>query len=199
MASVSVDLDRAARVLDLERRLESVPATALIRGIYFRQIEDELRARGLVMNSDWSTVRRPRIHALYGLRDYLRSAATAAALISPDPREGLRQLFYGSATYCTRTWFGRVFLRFLKPDPAAAMDWLERCRDFMVNYGHWRLERRGPEHLVLHMFDEYIWIDSMHVGGCEGLLAACGVDGTVRAELDGPFHGRLKVRWSLRN
>jgi hypothetical protein len=78
-----------------------------------------------------------------------------------------------------------------------ALVWIERSRDHMANYGRWRLEARSPEHVILHLFDEYIWIEG-HQGGCEGLLAACGTEGEVIAESDSPFQGRLRVRWQRR-
>ena len=65
----------------------------------------------------------------------------------------------------------------------------------LCNYGFWRVEHRGRHHVVLHMFNEYTWIDPWHRGGCEGLLGSCAVDGDVEVELDGPFEGRLHVRW----
>jgi hypothetical protein len=57
---------------------------------------------------------------------------------------------------------------------------------------------RGPGNAVLHMFDEYTWIEGAHRGGCEGLLIACGVEGSVEADLDSRFNGRLHVRWRSR-
>ena len=77
--------------------------------------------------------------------------------------------------------------------------WLERTREHVANYGHWRLERRSPTHAILHRFDEYLWIEAAQRGGCEGLLTACGIRGEVHAELDDDYNGRLDIRWTPRS
>jgi uncharacterized protein (TIGR02265 family) len=123
----------------------------------------------------------------------------AGAVIAADPLEGVRELFAGTARYFSSTWYGRAFARFLKPNPAGALDWIERSREHVANYGRWRVEHRGPGHAVVHMFDEYFWIEAAQRGGCEGMLAACGAEGTVDAQLESPYCGRLDVRWRARN
>ena len=199
MHGVTVDLADALARLDLERRLEQMPASAMTRGVFFNLIEDELRRRGLMLPK---TVRPPkgwRSYAFYPTRTLLTVFATAGALLDPNPLEGIRQIFHGGASYFSSTWFGRVFQRFLKPDPTDALSWIERSREHVANYGRWRVEHRGPGRVVLHMFDEYLWIEAAQRGGCEGLLSACGVEGEVVAELDSLFDGRLIVTWSLSN
>ena len=100
------------------------------------------------------------------------------------------------ATFFTSTWYGQVFKRFLRPEPYAAMQWVAFSRDYISNYQSMRVERRTPTQAILHFFDEYCWLESCQRGGCEGLLEACGVVGTVDVDLDTPFRGRLNVRWS---
>lgn len=199
-ASVLVDLPRAAEVLQLDERLRRIPATAKVRGLFFHHVDAQLRKRGLASLGEWQQLAPSsyRVHLLYPVSDLVRALAFAGALVSPDPREGMRELFHGAAPFAADTWFGRVFRALLKPDPLGALRWIERSRDYISNHGHWRLEVRGPGHAMLHMFDEYMFIDSVHRGGCEGLLDACGAPGEVRAEMDGMFRGRLDIRWSER-
>jgi hypothetical protein len=202
MATVTVDLGRAANALDLASRLRAVPPSAKSRGIFFKLIEDDLKRRGLKDRLSWkeaASFDSRRGYALYPVTDLMQAFADAGALVDQDPREGVRQIFGGGSRYFATSLVGRTFQRFLRPDPTAALLWLERSRTHLCNYGRWRVEQRRAGHVVLHMVDEYLWIDSAHRGGCEGLLAACGVVGEVNAEMDGPFDGRLDVRWTQRS
>jgi uncharacterized protein (TIGR02265 family) len=164
-------------------------------------LRDDLARRGLVGVPEIARLLAEprRSYAYYPTRELVEVYGVAGALVDADPRAGIRQLFTATASYFASTWYGRAFARFLRPDPRSAFGWIERSREFVANYGLWRLELRGPEHAVFHMFDEYFWIEAAQRGGCEGLLLACGVEGEVRAELDDQFSGRLDIRWQLRN
>jgi uncharacterized protein (TIGR02265 family) len=195
--SVIADFPRASAALDLEARLRETPASAQVRGIFFRILEDDLNRRGLGGWSRWNAIlgEQPRSYRLYPVRSLLVAYAEAATMLSSDPQEGLRDLFRGICLPFSQSWYGRAWQRFLKPDPLNAMRWLDRCREHVSNYGVWRIESRGPGHATVHMVDEYFWIESAHRGGCEGMLEVCGVEGEVTATLDGMFRGRLDVRW----
>ncbi len=199
MSTLHVDLGRAELDLDLKRRLEDTPATAHSRGVFFNLVRHELTRLG---PGEAAAARRicgdeRRSFAFYQTRELLKAFAEGGALLHANPREGVRRIFKGGPEYFASTWYGRAFQRFLRPDPGAALDWIERSREHVADYGYWRIERRAPGHVVVHMVDEYIWIDSAQRGGCEGLLLACGVIGEVHAELDTPYRGRLDVRWRV--
>lgn len=163
-------------------------------------LRDDLRRRGLLGVRELSRLfARPRkSFELHPTRELIEAYGIAGAMIDPDPVEGIRELFVGTARYFSATWYGRTFARFLHPDPGDALDWIERSREHVANYGRWRVERRRRDAAVIHMFDEYFWIEGAQRGGCEGLLSACGMVGEVRAELDSPYTGRLHVRWEPR-
>ncbi|HEY1697919.1 MAG TPA: TIGR02265 family protein [Polyangiaceae bacterium] len=201
MSSVSVDLNRAAEALALEERIRRIPSTAKVRGVFFHLMDGQLRKRGLAASPEWRLAAEAsrRMHALYPAADFLRAMTVAGALVDPDPRQGVRLIFSEGAPFAANTWIGRAFRAALSPDPLQALRWLERSHDYVCNYGRWRLEERAPGRATLHMFDEYCWIDSLHLGGCEGLLRACGVTGSVHATMDGMFSGRLEIFWRLRN
>src|SRR5258706_5841160 len=148
MAAVSliVDLDTAGKALDLESRLRETPASASIRGVFFRILEDDLARRGLKGWPKWKEVlgEQPRSYRLYPVRDLLTGYAQGAALISSDPREGIREIFRGISRPFAESWYGRAFQKALKPDPLTALYWLERCHDHICNYGRWHVEPRRP-------------------------------------------------------
>ena len=201
MPSLSVDLSRAAEQLGLPRRLAAIPSSARSRGVFFNMLRDDLARRRLlaVPELDRRLAEPRRSYAYYPTRDLVEVYGIAGALLDPDPLEGVRQLFAGTATYFSSTWYGRAFATYLRPDPKSALAWIERSREHVANYGRWRLEIRGPEHAVFHMYDEYFWIEAAQRGGCEGMLLACGLQGEVRVELDEMFVGRLDIRWRARN
>jgi uncharacterized protein (TIGR02265 family) len=198
--SVIADFPAASTELDLQRRLREVPASAMVRGIFFRILEDDLARRGMGGLLRWRGVlgEQPQSYRLYPVSKLLVAYAEAAAMVAPDPRDGLRDIFRGICLPFSQSWYGRAWSQFLRPDPFKALHWLDRCREHVSNYGTWRLESRGPGYAVVHMNDEYFWIDSAHRGGCEGMLDVCGVDGEVTAETDSMFRGRLHVRWRER-
>jgi uncharacterized protein (TIGR02265 family) len=197
---VVVDLAQSASLLDLDKRLRDLPATAKVRGVFFRLLRDETEKRGLSAVKDLRHVLEGKdVWRLYPARDLMTAYATAASLIDPDPNQGLRVLFHDMGPSYSRTWYGQLFRKFIgSPDPARALRYVERAKERVSNYSTWRLETLGPRHVVLHMFDEYFWIESAQRGGCEGLLDACDVAGEVRAELDGPYNGALDIQWSPR-
>jgi uncharacterized protein (TIGR02265 family) len=196
--SVIASLPKAAAELGLTERLRGVPETAKIRGVFFRLLEDELGRRGLRGWPRWVEIlgEQPRSYRLYPVPHLLVAFAEGAAMVSTDTLAGLRELGGGLSLPFSESWYGRAWRQFLKPDPLGALQWLERCRDHVCAYGQWRVESRGPGHAVIHMIDEYFWIDPFHQAGCEGMLRACGVVGTVTPELDSPFCGRLDIRWT---
>jgi len=194
---VVVDLARSASQLDLEKRLRDLPATAMVRGIFFRLLKDETEKRGISAVEELKRVLVGKdVWRLYPARELMVAYATAASLVDPDPNQGLRSLFHDMGPSYSRTWYGQLFRKFLgSPDPGRAIRYIERAKERVSNYSTWRVETLGPRHVVLHMFNEYFWIESAQRGGCEGLLQACDVSGEVRPELDGPYNGALDVRW----
>ncbi len=198
MTGITVDMNRVDKVLRLTSRLEAIPSSATVRGVFFNQLRDALR-RELPIDdvSLEALIGKPKSsHKMYSARELAKAYAVAGAIVDSDPLEGMRQLSRGMASFFSTTWYGRTFRSFLRPDPFDAIQWVAFSRDYISNFGHLRVERRGPSRALIHFYDEYCWIEACQRGGCEGMLVACGVEGTVTAELDTPFRGRLDVEWS---
>jgi uncharacterized protein (TIGR02265 family) len=191
-------MSRVDSVLDLSWRLKAIPESAAVRGVFFNQLRDALRR---TLRIDETTLDQlaggsKQSHKMYPAREFARMSAFAGALAHRDPLEGMRQLSRGMASFFSTTWYGRAFQRVLRPDPPKAVQWVAFSRDYISNYGHLRVEPRGANRLLVHIYDEYCWIEACQRGGCEGMLDACGVQGTVDVELDSPFRGRLDVSWT---
>jgi uncharacterized protein (TIGR02265 family) len=197
----SVDLAQATALLDLDRRLRETPESAQTRGVWFAMTADYMRRQGTAIDTAWRAIVRvaPRtIFRMYPLREYMHEVAFAAAVLNPsDPLEAMRRIWRDTPRYYTSSVIGRSCLRFLRPEPLPGWRWLERHREHFCNYGSWRLEVRGADYVIMHYFDEYLWIDGAHRGGAESLLEACGVEGGAEPELISPYSGRMHVRWKL--
>ena len=197
MPALIADLGEAKRLLELDERLRLVPTSAASRGVFFNLARSALVEDGLgrVLDTQQEIFEPRKSFSLHPVRELLTVYATAGALLRADPLEGVARIARGGSSFYAGSWLGNRFRKLIMPDPYVALSWIERSRDHLCNYGFWRLERRGPRHLVLHMFTEYVWINPWQRGGCEGLLKRCGVDGAVDVELDNRFNGLLDIRW----
>jgi uncharacterized protein (TIGR02265 family) len=197
----TVDLDYVRHALDLDRRLAEVPAQAQVRGWCFKQTADAVARHGraaVAVYRRLTPVKSTWFFLMYSVRDYLEDAAAGAAAINPaDPHQAVREMWRGAPRYAPLFNHQR-FLALLKATPPDVIRHLEGQRDMFFNYGAWRLERLEERHFVMHYFDEYIWIESAHRGGIEGILQACSASGTTEPHLDSPFNGRIHVRWQPR-
>jgi uncharacterized protein (TIGR02265 family) len=201
-AARTIDLDQGRALLALDERLKATPASAEVRGFLFKMTSDAVASQGRAATEMQRRLAPPQGMRLffrtYSAREYLEDVAAAAIVLAPsDPASALRSIWARTTGYAP-LFDVRRFLGLLGADVMSVVRWLEGHRHFFANYGRWRMERLGERYFVMHYFDECIWIDSAHRGGMEGLLGACGVDGTVEPDLDTPFSGRLHVRWRAR-
>jgi hypothetical protein len=196
-----VDVERTRSALGLDERLAAIPGHAAIRGFYFRQTSEAVARSGgaaVAVYRHLSPTKSRWFFRMYSLRDYLEDLAAGAAAIDPlDPSSAIRSIWRNTTKYAP-LFNAQRFLSLLNATPLDAMKWLEPQRDMFLSYGGWRIERRDDHYFVVHYWDEYIWLDSAHRGGLEGMLEACSVNGNVEVDLDSPFNGRIHVRWQPR-
>jgi uncharacterized protein (TIGR02265 family) len=197
----TIDLTRVRATLALSERLSATPPWAQVRGFLFKMTADGVDRHGraaAAMHRRVSPTPSRWFFRMYSAREYLADLAAAAAVIAPaDPISALRGL-WGTIPGYARLFNASRFMGLLGADVMGVVRWLEPHRHFFANYGRWRMEPMGERYFVMHYFDECIWIEGAHRGGMEGLLAACGVQGTVEPDLDTPLSGRLHVRWHPR-
>jgi uncharacterized protein (TIGR02265 family) len=198
----AVDLPRARESVDLARRLSDLPANAGIRGAWFSTTSAHMRRLGVAEAMAWKRATRGRIRLpflYYPLREYLDELAVAGVLTCPhDATEGMRRIFRGATPDYLSTPFGRTLLQPLRPNPVRYIKWVVDYHHHFCNYGSWSVKRNSDTHYTIEMKDEYVWIASAQRGGAEGLLATCGVEGTVEPAMTGPYSGRLHIRWQAR-
>jgi uncharacterized protein (TIGR02265 family) len=198
----ALDLRAVKDELGVARRVSDAPVSAAVRGVWFSMASDFVqklgRTEAIAFRSAVAPKRRLPFLS-YPLREYIEELATAAALVDPrNPADGMRQIWRQATSSYVTTPFGRSLIRLLRPNPMRYLGWLADHRDHFCNYGLWTLVAHEDGHATMEMTKEYIWLEHAHRGGAEGLLLACGVEGTVEPELRGPYEGRLHVRWRPR-
>ena len=183
---------------DIATRLKVTPASARVRGIYFRALVDELARRGLrgafedtVHDSDRSTF------TLYPAADYLVWAAFAGSLVESPARvhRGMHELHRGHSLYFGQSLLGRSLLRLISRDPGRQLHQAIQSKRAVTNYGRWTMLEEAPGRAVIRLEDEYVWIESALLGGAIGGLEACGVEPSAEVHLRDPYNGEIHFRW----
>ncbi len=184
------------RDLDLAARLEGAPASAEIRGILFRLVESALGG-GLGSDAGPGGLddARHRGYAMYPLREYLLRLHRAATTVGPSVPAGLARLHARGVSFLLAAPAAKIFLGPRDRAPFALLQRLERSRSLLATYGEWRVSGR-PGDVSIVVRDEYVWLDAVWCTLIRSAFPACGVSGgEVELELDGPWSGRIRVRW----
>jgi len=194
--------DRAIELVgpycDIAERLEVVPPSARVRGLYMKSLESVLQRAGRVRlyqeffrNERWSPVR------MYPLRDYMvRLAVAGASLYSPERvHDGMRDVWRTNATTFASSLLGRTMLRLLSHDPVRLTEQGLAARRQTYQYGHWEIVRHDTRSIEMVYREEYIWIESAIAGGALGAFEACGIDAKIETKLVNRFDGSTLVTW----
>jgi len=196
---LSIDLEAARDQLRLDERLAKIPSTAAVRGVWFSMMPQHMKriGRGAEAAYRASGCVKPRtLYKLYAVGEFLEELLVGSAITRPDDAaEGMREIWRHNIDAFTNSLLGRSVARLVRPSPTTALRWVERSRHLSCNYGDWWVEAITPQYSVMHLHEEYIWIESAHLGGAEGMLDAIGVKASVEAELLSDFDGRLHIRW----
>ncbi len=182
---------------DLAERKAMVPASAKLRGLYFKNNITVLRRRGLeeefreMYPEQYSAVR------WYPVADFLERLAVAGALVSgpENVHEGMRLIGENNALAFAESLMGRAMLRLLARDPVKLLRQSMAGRRQSCTYGRWDLELIGPGEAVMSMHEEYLWLESNIVGAAIGTFRSVGVDVDVSLELTSKFEGKVTMRW----
>lgn len=183
---------------DIEERLQVVPPSACVRGIYFKSIEKQAAAhgvldtyRGYFPGDSYGSL------SYYPVSEYLVRVACAGALVaSPDRiHEGMLSIGRGNAKAFVESVLGRLLLRVLSGDPFRLMEQAIAGRRQSTNYGHWEMVRRGAQAIEVVYKQEYIWIESAIAGAGLGTFEACGLTVAMENRLVDRFNGSSFYTW----
>jgi len=195
-------VERAIEVVapycDIVSRLEAVPPSAMVRGLYLRSFDTVLQRAGRTQlyreffeGERWSPIR------MYPLRDYMiRLALAGASLRSPERlHDGMHDVWRTNATTFAQSLLGRTMLRLLSHDPVRLTEQGLAARRQTFQYGHWEIVRHGPKAVEMVYREEYLWIDSAVAGGAVGAFEACGIEATLQTKLLNRFDGSTLITW----
>ena len=195
-------VERAIEVVapycDIVSRLEAVPPSAMVRGLYLRSFDTVLQRAGRTQlyreffeGERWSPIR------MYPLRDYMiRLALAGASLRSPERlHDGMQDVWRTNATTFAQSLLGRTMLRLLSHDPVRLTEQGLAARRQTFQYGHWEIVRHGPKAVEMVYREEYLWIDSAVAGGAVGAFEACGIEATLQTKLLNRFDGSTLITW----
>jgi uncharacterized protein (TIGR02265 family) len=183
---------------DIATRLNAVPSSARVRGIYFRSALDEVTRRGL--RAAFETVVHETERSafmLYPATDYILWMAWAGSLVaSPvNVHHGMREIARGNAVYFGESLLGRSLLRLLSRDPVQLLHQAIKSKRAVTNYGRWYIADESARHVVVRHEEEYVWIESALLGAALGALESCGIQPSIEVRLKDPFNGDLVFRW----
>lgn len=196
------ELDRAVELVapycDIAERLEAVPPSAKVRGLYMKSLESVVQRAGRAQlylqyfrNERWSPVR------MYPLRDYMiRLAVAGASLCSPERvHDGMRDVWRTNATTFASSLLGKTMLRLLSHDPVRLTEQGLAARRQTYQYGHWEIVHHRPRSIEMVYREEYIWIESAIAGGAIGAFESCGIEANLETKLINRFDGSTLISW----
>lgn len=202
MNQARYQLERVLDILsphcDIAERLEVVPPSARVRGLYLASLGAVLQRAGkLGLYQEFFAAERWSPVRMYPLRDYMiRLAAAGATLASPERvHEGMRDVWRTNATTFASSLLGRTMLRLLSHDPVRLTEQGLAARRQTYQYGHWEIVRHRPRSIEMVYREEYIWIESAIAGGAIGAFEACGIEAQLETRLINRFDGSTLISW----
>ena len=192
------DIGDLVAYCDLEERLPLVPASAKLRGLYFKNNLTMLKREGFEAEfkeyypESYSAVR------WYPVADFLERLAVAGALLCGPEKvhEGMRRIGHNNAVAFAESLLGRAMMRFFSSDPVKALQQASAGRRQSCTYGRWETSFVEPGVAVMKMYEEYLWIESYVAGAGRGTFASIvGRDIDVEVNLTSRFEGYLTLRW----
>jgi uncharacterized protein (TIGR02265 family) len=183
---------------DIAERLRVVPPTAFARGLAFGSIRKALeRADKLQAYVARFGPLRYESLALYPLAEYMvHLAASAAFIFSPSTvYEGIGEISRLNAVEMSASLLGQTLLHELAAEPHQLLEQGLAMRRQTLTYGRWELSVRGPRHLEMRYFDEYVWIRQAWTYAAIGTFEGCRIKPRVTTTLDTPYSGSTQFRW----
>lgn len=183
---------------DIEDRLPLVPPSASVRGIYFRAIEKQVAAQGVLESyKEYFPADRFGSLSFYPVSEYLVRLACAGALVASPERvhEGMLTIAKGNARAFIDSILGRLLLRVLSGDPIRLVEQAIAGHRQSANYGHWEMVRRSERVVEVFYRQEYAWIESAIAGAGLGTFEACGLAVKMETRLEDRFNGSALYTW----
>jgi uncharacterized protein (TIGR02265 family) len=191
-------LELIAPHCDIVERLNDVPPSARVRGLYFKSVLGVLRRLGRLgpfeeyfPGERWSSL------TFYPLSDYLVRLAVAGAVVTSPKQlhEGVFNITRENAAAFASSLLGRVMVRILDRDPVRLTEQGLAARRQSTTYGEWELKRPGPLEIEMAYHAEYMWIESAIAGAATGTFESCRVKPELRTVMKDKYNGATLIRW----
>ena len=186
---------------DLEWRLSQIPATAMCRGAFFNMLDE----RAALLSRDTQAAYRAFFRVtrfvpfrMYPVSDYLTRMAILCQVHwgAGQVYEGMRTIQASAFDAWARTLLGRAALAVIDPSLDGVLRMIERAyaSRTLNNHADFRVIRVSEREVVTRFENEYLPIEHAMVGALEAVLTLCRTRGVVRAELEGPFDGTVRIQ-----
>src|SRR5579859_3158130 len=183
---------------DIVSRLDVIPPSARVRGLYIRNVESQIEKRGK-LDEYRSYFPGDRFSSLpwYPIGDYLVRIACAGAIIAspPEVHRGMFDIARGNAMAFAGSLLGRAMLRLLSRDPVRVTEQGLAAHRQSTSYSHWEIVHHGERAIEMRYRDEYCWLESLIAGAAHGTFEACGLEPALETKLTDRFNGSTFVRW----
>ncbi len=198
MDGISPAFDFVSPHCDIAARLQAVPPSASVRGIFFRNLETQVERTGRL---DAYRLYFPNDHhallPYYPLTDYLVRLACAGAIVESPARlhAGMFAIARSYSTTFAESLLGRTLIRLLSRDPVRLSEQGIAAKRQTHNYGHWEIVRHEANVIEMRYEDEFQWIESVMAGAAQGTFDACGITARLETSMRSPYSGSTFVRW----
>ncbi|HEY2515138.1 MAG TPA: DUF2378 family protein [Polyangiaceae bacterium] len=186
--------------LDPEAFLRSIPAGALIKGMFPGALAAEARRRGIPLPT---AADKYLPFYEYPLRDHMRLVVDAARGFWPElhVRQGLRKVGRAAVTAFTQTTFGKAVLGGFNQPETMARALSSMVRAFGTSLSkptpHLEVVQTADTTCVLRFRDAWLLLDCHQVGIIEGYCHACGVRPDVKVAVISPSSADFLVSWEV--
>lgn len=178
--------------LDAAREIESIPSSALIRGMFIIPVIQEAKRSGT------SVSKRDRYvpFQFYPLREHAQVMVEASAVVFPQLslRQALRRFGRGAPHAFVSSTLGRVVLQ-----PAQGVNEvvtaLAKGYELNMKPGRVYVDQPRPRVLDVTLEQVYFFADSHHVGAFEGALHFAGTRGKIRVHRIDASITVLRIEW----
>ena len=190
-------IEAVSRHCDLQERLALLPPSARSRGLYFRSIESVLTAAG--RGDAYRALFPERFSAVgwHSSHEFLVRLVVGGALLTSPERvhEGMFEIGRRNAVAFSESLIGRIMLRILSRDPRKLLQQGAAARRQSYSTGHWRLEFPSERTAVMHLVEEYFYIESYLLGAAQGTFDAIGLPVRTEVKLENRFCGQHILSW----
>jgi uncharacterized protein (TIGR02265 family) len=190
-------LDEVCKHCDLTERLQLVPPSAKIRGLYFRSIEATLARAGKLSDYQKLFPERYMAVAWHPVGEFLVRLVSAGAMLEGPEKlhQGMFEIGRRNAVAFAESLLGRTLFRLLSRDPKRLLQQGVSGHRTSYTHGRWTLAFPEEGTAVMTMLDEFLYIESYLLGAAQGTFDAIGRQVCTEVVMEDRLNGRHILKW----